>query len=374
MKSIVLYGKLREGANVANEYCTEIHVNIWKVKKSKALCIKEHFYFDFGIMFPPCLDNICLYIPFEIKDKKVNDLGKTLSSDDALLSAVFNESMRSQSAKNACYTKIHYRDETTDEKDFYIYKIGSQNVRVWDFKEDDKSKPSGSFVNINIVDSPQEEHAENKSYYIRFRVEAKAKSDVTKSMHVSNNLLQAAFSMTDIYDLRINESREIDVIVKEEMVDQKQYIQCVFNKVHVFYMAEAKEHIDNRSTISLDCRILETKLWEKYEPETNVDNIVYIANHWKKRRKKEDDETIKKFSLFFSTIYPKVDLFRLMVYCAVVILFGWLGSMLCFSLGNVIEGHIPYRKLAIIAILILLIIGYITYINIVAKFFLRRKV
>lgn len=373
MKSIVLYGKIREGAIVANEYCTEIHVNIWKVKKSKALCINEHIYFDFGIMFPVCFDNICLYIPFEINEKKVIDLGKTLSSDDALLSAVFNESMRSQSARNACYTKIHYRDDPNDERDFYIYKIGTQNVNVSKFKEDDKSKPSGSFVNINIVDSPQEELAGNTMCYIRFRVEAKAKADVTKSMHVSNNLLQAAFSMTDIYDLRINESREIDVKVKEEMVDQKHYIQCVFNKVHVFYMAEAKEHIDNRSTINLDSRILETRLWEKYEPETNVDNIVYIAHHWKKRRKKEE-EPIKKFSLFFSTIYPKVYLFRLLVYCATVILLGWMGSMLCFGFWDVVNGKVPYRKLAIISLLVFLIISYIIYINIVAKLFLRRKV
>lgn len=373
MKSIVLYGKLKEGANIANDYCTEIHVNIWKVKKSKALCINEHIYFDFGIMFPACLDNVCLYIPFEIKDKKVYDLGNILISDVALLSAVFNESMRSQSAQNACYTKIHYRDDTNDERDFNIYKIGQQNVKVWDFKEDDKSNPSGSFVNINIVDSPQEQQAENTKYYIRFRVEAKEKADVTKSMHVSNNLLQAAFSMTDIYDLRINESREIDVKVKEEMVDQNHYTQCVFDKVHVFYMAEAKEHIDNRSTISLDSRILETKLWEKYEPETNVDNIVYIANHWKRRRK-EGEKPIKKFSLFFSTIYPKVYLFRLLVYCATVILLGWMGSMLCFGFWDVVDGKVPYRKLTIITILVILITGYIIYINFVAKFFLRRKV
>lgn len=62
MKSIVLYGKLRKGAIVTNEYCTEIHVNI------------------------------------------------SISSDDALLSAVFNESMRSQSAENECYTKIENVD------------------------------------------------------------------------------------------------------------------------------------------------------------------------------------------------------------------------------------------------------------------------
>ena len=373
MKSIVLYGKLREGAIVTNEYCTEIHVNIWKVKKSKALCINEHIYIDFGIKFPAWYDNICLYIPFEIKDNKVYDLGKTISSDDALLSAVFNESMRSQSTENECYTKIHYREDLNDERDFYIYKIGQQNVTVRDFNEDGNTKPSGNFVNIEMVDCPQEPLCSKKEYYIRFRVEAKAKVDVTKTMHVSNNLLQAAFSMTDIYDLRINESREIDMKIKEEMVDQKHYTQCVFSKVHVFYMAEAKEHIDNRSTISLDSRILETKLWEKYEPETNVNNIVYIANHWKKRRK-DGEKPIKKFSLFFSTIYPKVYLFRLMVYCATVILLGWMGSMLCFGFWDVVDGTVPYRKLTIITILVIMITGYIIYTNFVAKFFLRRKV
>ena len=371
MKSIVLYGKLREGANDTNDYCTEMHVNIWKVRKSKHLCIKENIYFDFGIKFHACFDNICLYLPFEIKDKKVYDLGETLSSDDSLLSAVFNESMRSQSAENACFTKIHYREDQDDKSDFYLYKIGQQNVTVRDFIEEGKTKPSGNYVNIEMIGCPNEPLCSKKEYYIRFRVEAKDKADVAKSMHVSNNLLQAAFSMTDIYDLRINESREIDVKVKEDMVDQKHYIQCIFNKVHVFYMAEAKEHIDNRSTISLDSRILETKLWEKYEPKTNVDNIVYIANHWKKRKKGEED--IKKFSLFFSTIYPKVYLFRLMVYCATVILLGWMGSMLCFGFWDVVEGNVPYRKLAIIIILVLLITGYIIYLNMVAKFFLRRK-
>lgn len=373
MKSIVLYGKIKNGADGAREYCTEIHVNIWKVKISKNMCIKEHIYFDFGIMFPACLDNICLYLPFEIKDKNVLDLGELLRTDDSLLSAIFNESMRSQSAENGCYSKIHFREDQNEDRDFYIYKIGQNNIEVRDFKVDNKSKPSGSFVNINIVDTPQGENDGNKMYYIRFRVEANDKADVAKSMHVSNNLLQAAFSMTDIYDLRINESREIDVKVKEEMIDQRHYVQCVFNKVHVFYMAEAKEHIDNRSTISLDSRILETNLWEKYEPKSNVNNIVYIANHWKKR-KKDGEESIKKFSLFFSTIYPKIYLFRLLVYCATVILFGWMGSMLCFGFWDAVRGVVPYRKLVILSILVLLILFYIIYVNVVAKFFLRRKV
>ena len=67
-----------------------------------------------------------------------------------------------------------------------------------------------------------------------------------------------------------------------------------------------------------------------------------MAYHWKKRRKpdkdddkKFDEKPISNFSVFFSSIYPRLYWGRILAYVAVAILLSWFGSMLSFRIHDI---------------------------------------
>lgn len=169
-------------------------------------------------------------------------------------------------------------------------------------------------------------------------------------------------------DFRLNEQRDIhtDVIDK---IKGNEFKFFSFDKVHLFFMAETKENIQNGSSLKIDSRFLERDLWQNYIPDGAKDTT-YIAHHWKKRKEKiirgetgEEDKVIytsfKDYRIFFTSVYPKIKWIRLIVYLSVVILLSWIGSMLSFNISRIIGFSIPqYIKAIIVVILLILVISY----------------
>lgn len=312
----------------------ELHINIWKVK-SGTIRLNDTLYFDFGIKFSDKIKRIFVFLPFQIKANKVNDLGKVVSDKKELLNAVFNDDMRCTPSPNNSFSKVEINNNQS-KSSFYIYQLGQDNITVEDYKgETDDQK--GTYISIKINGTPQDENGE-KEYYIRFRVEVKNNKEIIHTAHLSNDLLQAAFSKTDLYDLRINEKREVPAKVNEK-AETNGFTLCDFRKLHLFYIVDAHETVNNGSTVKIDTRILEDNQWKDYEPKSDINGINYIAYHWKKKAKEANNNQIvpfNNFSLFFDTIYPKLSFVRLTAYLCVVILFGWFGSMLTFKLNELI--------------------------------------
>lgn len=348
----------------------ELHINIWKVK-SGTIRLNDTLYFDFGIKFSDKIDRIFVFLPFQIKANKVNDLGKVVSDKKELLNAVFNEDMRCTPSTNNSFSKVGINNDQGGDY-FYIYQLGQDNITVEDYKgETDDQK--GTYISIKINGKPEKED-DKKEYYIRFRVEVKNNKEIIHTAHLSNDLLQAAFSKTDLYDLRINEKREIPAKVNEK-AETNGFTLCNFKKLHLFYIVDAHETVNNGSTVKIDTRILEDNQWKDYEPKSDIKGINYIAYHWK-RKANSPVEPFNNFSLFFDTIYPKLSFFRLLAYLCVVVLFGWLGSMLTFKLNELfpftLKGWI--RLLIVVAIMIFLLI-YILVSNYTCKGIeMKRKI
>lgn len=315
----------------------ELHINIWKVK-SGTIRLNDTLYFDFGIKFSDKIKRIFVFLPFQIKANKVNDLGKVLSDKKELLNAVFNEDMRCTPSTNNSFSKVKINNDQSGDY-FYIYQLGQDNITVEDYKgETDDQK--GTYISIKINGTPKDKEQDKNGkieYYIRFRVEVKNNKEIIHTAYLSNDLLQAAFSKTDLYDLRINEKREVPAKVNEK-ADTNGFTLCNFRKLHLFYIVDAHETVNNGSTVKIDTRILEDNQWKDYEPKSDINGINYIAYHWKKKGKEtnKEIEPFNNFSLFFDTIYPKLSFVRLTAYLCVVILFGWFGSMLTFKLNELI--------------------------------------
>ena len=320
-KSDIKY-KLGEHPSIA-----ELHINVWKVERGNVR-LKSEIFIDFGIMTSFKVKKLCLYLPFSVEEP--TDLGRLLNNKKRELCAIFNDELLPEPQKNGCYCKVKFEDNVRNEY-FYLYELGGGNISVAPFVE---KFQKGTYVTLEMKGNPSDAKDDNsflnEKRYVRFRVKVIDRKDICITSHISNDLLQAAFSMSDYYDIRINEKREIPDKVKEYMQSNK-FDLCKFNKVHLFYMADSRENIENESSLKCDSRLLEACQWKDYEPQTEIDKPIFIAHHWKRRADKDDfgkiktSDIIHSFSVFFSTIYPCLSWIRLLTYMFVVILLGWFG-------------------------------------------------
>lgn len=349
----------------------ELHINIWKVQQGH-LRLKPKLYIDFGIMTTFWTNEMYLYLPFQIAGKPT-DLGKKLQDNREMLCTVFNENLLNETQTNNCYSHVSASDNP-EFLPFYLFQLGNGNVTT-EVQEEENEK--GTYIKItrNGWYDNQESHEKadcDKKVYMRLRIEVEEIKEIVRSEFVSNDLFQAAFSKVDLYDIRVNEIREIHPKVCEKMHD-KGFRLCKFQKIHLFYMADSKEKVENESSLKSDSRILEEGKWSCYEPKNDLHNAVFLAHHWK-RRKKEREKCIDSFSLFFSTIYPHLHWAHLTAFLCVIVILGWLGGMLEFDLDKISNDWRSLLRPVIIGLILLFVIIYALALNygFMAKIFRRR--
>lgn len=326
----------------------ELHINIWKLRGGW-FNDSSKFYIDFGLMVHPPYNKICLCLPFKLQEKESwQDLGEKICNNDELLRALFNEEYSATCQSNSCYYGIN--DPESAEKEgsileskFYFYILGSQNVTISEGSDEISTR-----FEIDIHDLSA---TNGKDYYIRFRLFLKDSGQFCKTRNLSNDFLQSAFSKLDLYDLRINQKKDLDKKDKE-YIKVNQAVLAKFSKIHVLYIASTKVSVENESIHKIDGRIIEPDLWKDYEP-TKLNQKLCIAHHWKSS-KKDNQDFIKIFNLFFIAKYPKIHLVTLMSYLAVVLLLGALGSWL--SNITLVNGDFDQFKLWLLGILLAIIL------------------
>lgn len=392
MKSLVLYcnyskekkefeGKQEvDTCRLPDKNNVEFHINLWKIKNG-VIRITPSLIFDFGIKFSNDITELCLFLPFRVPSHNgVKDLGECLSTNRDLLNAVFNEDMICQSADNHCFYKVSSNSAIGKQKDpFFIYQLGEENVKLEEYSENSVVK--GSFLFISINGTPSGEQAEKPmQYYVRFRVNVEDINEIVRTEILSNDLLQAAFSRMDLFDIRLNEQREIPSKVDEKM-KKHQFELCTFNKLHFFYIVDTHEAIDNGVDVRKDSRLLENEQWKEYEPQSNIKGLNYIAYHWKKTPTIESEGKFRHFNLFFSTIYPKLSSVRLLAYFSIIVLLGWLGSMLTFSLkdlqscnNNTVWSFHWICPIIVVGLFLFLVFYILKTNTVVSCFKVRRKI
>lgn len=315
----------------------------------------------------PSIEFVKVYIPFEIEENgKDFDLVNTLNNNNQLLCTVFNSDLRSVSSQTASFAPVRDESKEGQPVEFYLHQLGATKFALEPFKvaANKKNKTIGQILKIHIQKDSQVDNnnKDDKPVYIRFRIQPKKIRDFVQSEHISNDFLQAAFSRIDLFDVRINERRNLNLEVKDAL-SADSYKIFKFDKIHLYFMAESKEKIENGSSIKIDSRLLECDLWRNYLPK-GCHRCNYIAHHWKKRIE-DDKNTIKveldvnkpneegksvpaivelnkdvkykpfdDYHIFFTSVYPNLSLIRIFIYLCVVVLLSWCGSMLSFSVSE----------------------------------------
>lgn len=350
----------------------ELHINIWKVQQGH-LRLAPKLYIDFGIMTSFRTDKMYLYLPFQIVGKPV-DLGKKLQDNREMLCTVFNENLLNETQTNNCYSHVTAADNPNFFS-FYLFQLGSENITT-EIQEEENEK--GTYIKImrNGWYDNQEAHEEtdwDKKVYMRLRIEVEEIKEIVRSEFVSNDLFQAAFSKVDLYDIRVNETREIHPKVCERMHNGN-FELCKFQKIHLFYMADSREKVENESSLKSDSRILEEGKWSNYEPQNDLHHAIFLAHHWKRRKKDDESQYIGSFSLFFSTIYPHMHWLHLAAFLSVVVVSGWAGGMLEFDFCEISCAWKTWIRPAIVTVIIMFVIIYALILNYgsIVKIFRRR--
>lgn len=316
----------------------EFQINLWN-SDVKSLTSNQKYRFraiDFGIICPLSTRKIVLLLPFKTDKSDFHDLVKCLSLDANLLCTVFNEDLKSTSEPSKSYYKI---DGKTIK--LLMYELSKENIEELVYDEQTNVTQITIKVNSDFNTSSFKDYR----LFVRFRIMLKSFDSFAKKKKVSNDWLQSAFSSTYMFDIRLNDVRELSK-KKKELVEFNGFKLPNFSKVHFFYMADSEENVENGSSIKLDKRLLENERWHSYLG----DNIEFvsenIAHHWKCKKEIKlgiskvdttnpenpkvdflpDYRSITNFTLFFKTEFSDCQIKRLILYVLIVMLLGFIAS------------------------------------------------
>ena len=364
----------------------ELHINLWKMRSGQLqLAIK--YYIDFGIMTSLKNNHILIYVPFSLENKyKWKDLGETICKDNDLLCAIFNQELKAApNQKNKCFYEVSSNNYPIEEieqfKPFLFYTLDEDSLKI----EDDK-ETKGSWIKISIPSQTVDSKVER--YYIRFRLNIEEINAIAFQTGISNDLIQAAFSKLDMYDLRFNDHRNLRKKIKEK-IQKEYYIYPSFSKVHIFYVSNPKTSVENGSITKCDSRIIEPEVWKEYQPSKLYDKC-QIAHHWKFKSNICDDGTVRQqekkegervgssyadgimdikkrkcqplfsINLFFTAKYPQIESWTLIAYFAIIVLMGTAGSWLAdFKTSDkfpIIGYELNLKKCIVIILIIVVVI------------------
>lgn len=336
----------------------EVHLNLWKNATRKKFQLISQYLLDIGIKifaYNNTIESLALFFPFQMEKCKVGDLGGILSNSKSLVNVIFNESMihtdgeGNQGSLSKFESKV--KDEATKKKrSFHLYTLAPNNYDI-----EKKEGLEGTFLKINLQGAELSEANKSGNLYIRFRItidDAAAQKYLKRDENLANDVLQAAFSKTELYDIRVNDRRETDDKVLEEIETTMHNTLMPISKAHFFFVTNVVDHVSNGNSGRMDTRMLEMDKWKTYAPYK--DEHPRIAYHWKKVA--ENDKTFENFEIFFRNTCDNRNYHKILLYLFVAFWIGAVGSSIA-SIG-LDPQNIPWIGLGIVILMTLIIVCY----------------
>lgn len=359
----------------------DFQINLWnsKVRNITTGKVTRFRAIDFGVVCPLSTRTLIFLLPFEVKYEDFQDLVKCLSLDTDLLCTVFNDDLRSSSEPSKSY---HTIDGISDSSDIHylMYELSKENIK--DLSYDSQLNLTQITITINSI-FDDGKHS-GYSLFLRFRIKLHNFDAFAKKKDVSNDWLQSAFSSTYMFDVRLNDVRELSK-KRKELVEHQGYQLPEFRKVHFFYMTDSEEIVENGSLIKLDKRLLENDRWHTYLGDNIEFTTENVAHHWKKKEEyiltlkevtKEGSQDaqlktvsrrkiVKDFTIFFKTEFADIRKRRVFVYLIIIILLGIISSSAVSLISSFLPEHFYYEW--VIWSWIIVVLFLIVYFSIIKK-------
>lgn len=350
----------------------DFQINLWNsVVKNVATGKASRFKaIDFGVVCPLSTKTLIFLFPFEVKYEDFQDLVKCLSLDTDLLCTVFNDDLKSSSEPSKSY---HTIDGLSDNSDIHylMYELSKENIR--DLSYDSQSNLTQLTISINSI-FDDEQHSKY-SLFLRFRIKLHNFDAFAKKKDVSNDWLQSAFSSTYMFDVRLNDVRELSK-KRKELVEHQGFQLPEFRKIHFFYMTDSEEIVENGSSIKVDKRLLENDRWHSYLGDNLEFTTENIAHHWKKKAESKlslkeaaegenstnmkivlNKKTVKNFSIFFKTEFSDIRRARVLGYLALIIILGIISSSVVSFISSFLPKPYSHEWGVWLCIIVLFVLG-----------------
>lgn len=296
----------------------ELHVNYWKVPIGKGAYRR---FLDFGIFINEVaqdISSVSFYFPFKVESTFLKDLGESLSNSELLCTLFNNDYVVRNINGSPSYFCISPSQNSGNAHPFWLYILGENNFKVTEIK------PYGSIVNVQILSTPKKnggiqpaanDKKPKRNLYFRFRVADIPVDSILYEENISNDFLQSAFSKTEMIDFRINEVREMNPKVYEEITKDKSFLP--FSKIHFFFVGSSEDEQIAGNTNYKDCRLLNQERWDSYVGKDYDNKRKLIAYHW---CWKGDNQvpTRDRYSIFIKTVYKSIKWRTVLKYCSVV--------------------------------------------------------
>ena len=325
--------------NTENLHKSEVHLNLLKVVNQKRLRVKVEYYLDVGIKllkYNNTVETITMYFPFSFVAKDIEDLGKKLSNSKPLVNVIFNENMQYGGNVEGRSSLNKYRSTLGNEterkiRSFVLYNLAEDNYIV---EPIDLDGYCGTSLTIQLTGVRLPDAEKHENLYFRFRLPINENNQkwLKRDENLSNDVFQAAFSKTELYDIRINDRRETSDKVLEKI--EKDNTLLPFVRTHFFFVTSVVDQVTNGTLEQMDTRMMELDRWEDYMPYE--DKHPRIAYQWKKIV--DENSAYDNFEIFFRNTCDNRNYRKILLYLFVAFWIGAVGSTIAnigLKWGNV---------------------------------------
>ena len=325
MESIGILYELKKSdiADPLGNVTADLHINYLKTQSNNyLLCKKYNRSLDIGIMLldrVADIKSISIYFPFKLYENDVEDLGEVIREHN-LFCTLFNGDYVISNIPNS---PLYYKVEpiTANQDAFLLCVLEKNTLRI------DRSLQIGTLLTISIADIPTGMLLRKNGFpglYFRLRIKNLSKDMFFYEDNISNDIFQSAFSKSELVDFRINEMREFDRTIIDDLKKDRYFVS--FRKFHFFFIGSSENEEVQGNVNYVDTRLLDPQRWADYEESIRKAKVRYIAYHWCK--KADESQVLQQCSVFLRTKYRSMNALKVVVYCIVVILLGFVGSLL----------------------------------------------
>lgn len=313
--------------NADSSISANIRVKYWKLpyKKFRYFWKDYHRWLDIGVTLEGISDNIeevIICFPFKIKKEDIEDLSKYVRDDNLASHILEKRYVVRRLSETIAYYRFENQDEEKDDFPLYLYEICEDSKDIKDLQE-------GCAFLLKILTNPKDpneikESPDGKktepgkySLYFQFRVKGLTEEDICHNESISNDLVQSAFSKSEIVDIVFNDLSHIDHSDHQSLTAEYSLLQLSHINFAFIGSSEDETVIGNKPFD--DCELLEPKIWGDYIKGINPNGKKCIAYHWKLPN--------KPWKVFFKTVYSSRQWWKLVKYSAYVILLSFLASL-----------------------------------------------
>jgi len=294
----------------------DLHLNLWKLPLKKNILEKiikkknDAHFLDIGLRIKETSNvrDINIFIPFLVLKKEIEDLGSYFDRCNELVAVIFNEKYKVERKPE---TKILTIKDDDDEVRYNIYILDIKNdVRV-------KHKYHGTIISIKIKDTDK-----LGKFYYRIRINAEGVKGALSTIFTPQSyILENINDNTELVDLRINEIRNLDKSLLEEIYRKS---EIRLEKTDLFIMREFKyDYISSHKNLYRS-RLLEPDIWNLYvKDDCECQNIV--AYQWQY-------SGVTRFNAFVKYRFVTSNALTIIRFILIIILIGIVGGLI----GNLV--------------------------------------